>query len=119
MSISDTIKQALYNGRINKGKFRRGLWSADELNKASIDGKPDIPADAVKLYYSDGCIAFYITSDKRLVINNNNRQSDTTKAIIAMFQSANKGCKIENTDALAGAVRSGGASRDWDAVFQM
>lgn len=119
MIITDKIKQAMFNGRVNSGKFRRGMWSVEELNKAQIDGKPIIPGDAVKLYYSDGCIAFYINDKKQIVTNNKNKKSDVTKAIIDLFKNTNPDVQIIKSDDLDGASRSGGASRDWDAVFQM
>lgn len=108
MNIDDKIKRALFNGRTLNNKFRRGLWSVDELNKANIADKPEIPSDCTKLYYSDGCIAFYISSD--------NRMSDVTSAIVELFKTNNKNIKVVGKQ-MGGATRQGGASRDWQAVF--
>lgn len=116
MNIDDKIKRALFNGRTLNNKFRRGLWSIDELNKANISEKPDVPSDCTKLYYSDGCIAFYISNDGKLVINSDNRKSDVTMAIIELFKASNKNVKVVEK-AMGGAARQGGASRDWQAVF--
>ena len=116
--ITDKIKQAMFNGRTNKGGFRRGFWDVNELKQAKIENKPDVPADAVKVFYADGCIAFYINDKKQIVKNTNNRCSETTMAIIAMFQEKNKGMQIVDAE-LDGAKRGGGSARDWDAVFQM
>ena len=116
MNIDDKIKRALFNGRTLNNKFRRGLWSVDELNKANIADKPNIPADCAKLYYSDGCIAFYISNDGKLVINSDNRMSNATSAIIELFKASNKSVNVVEKP-MGGAVRAGGASRDWQAVF--
>ena len=116
MNIDDKIKRALFNGRTLSNKFRRGLWTVDELNKANIADKPDIPADCVKLYYSDGCIAFYISKNGQLVINSDNRMSEVTSAIIELFKASNKDVKVVEKS-MGGAIRAGGASRDWQAVF--
>lgn len=118
-SVSESVKRAMFNGRVNGGKFRRGFWSVAELEKADVADKPDVPADAVKFHYSDGCIAFYITDKGAMVVNKNNRQSDATKAIIAMFKSANPKMVITESDKMAGATRAGGSGRDWDAVFTL
>ena len=118
MNIDDKIKRALFNGRTLNNKFRRGLWTADELDKANIADKPDIPADCVKLYYSDGCIAFYISQNGQLVINSDNRMSEVTSAIIELFKASNKNVKVIEKQ-LGGATRQGGASRDWQAVFNI
>ena len=108
----------MFNGRTLNNKFRRSLWTVDELNKANITDKPDIPADCAKLYYSDGCIAFYISRDGKLVINSDNRMSDVTSAIIELFKASNKNVKVVEKQ-LGGATRQGGASRDWQAVFNI
>ena len=118
MNIDDKIKRALFNGRTLNNKFRRGLWTADELSKANIADKPDIPADCAKLYYSDGCIAFYISQNGQLVINSDNRMSDVTSAIIELFKASNKSVKVIEKQ-LGGATRQGGVSRDWQAVFNI
>lgn len=116
--MNNTIKNALFNGRINNGCFRRGLWSIDDLKKAQIENKPDYPDDAIKLFYSDGSIAFYINNKKQLIKNINNRISTTTQAIIDLFKKQNPDLVISETDALPGASR-GGTGRDWDAVFTL
>ena len=116
MNIDDKSKRDLFNGRTLNNKFRRGLWTADELKKANIEDKPDIPADCAKLYYSDGCIAFYISKDGQLVINSDNRMPEVTSAIIELFKASNKNIKVIEKP-MGGATRQGGATRDWQAVF--
>lgn len=119
-NISETLKRAMFNGKVDKGEFRRGLWDVDELRKANIANKPDVPNDAIKIHYSDGCIAFYIRKDKAMVVNKNNRLSETTQQVMQLFRDANPAMQVVETDELAGAVRSGGgAARDWDAVFKL
>lgn len=118
LELTDKVKQAMYNGRTNNGRFRRGFWDVAELANAKLESKPDVPSDAIKVFYADGCIAFYINDKKQIVKNTNNRCSETTQAIIAMFQSKNKGMQVIDAE-LDGAKRGGGASRDWDAVFTM
>lgn len=114
----DKIQNAMFNGRSNKGGFRRGFWDVKELADADLQNKPDVPADAVKVYFADGCLAFYINDKKQIVKNTNNRLSPTTMAVIGMFREKNPDAEIVEAQ-MGGCKRGGGCARDWDAVFQM
>ena len=128
MTISDKLKKAMFNGRVNNGAFRRGLWSVDELEKADLKNKPIIPtiADAdgkplkskiVKIFWYNGCLALAITDDKKIIVNSDVKTDDITNELIGLFKGANKGATIGQ--APMGKPVHKGASRDWDAVFAL
>lgn len=128
VNVSDKLKKAMFNGRVNDGAFRRGLWEVDELKKADLKNKPVIPtiADAdgkplavkiTKIFWYNGCLALAITDKKQILVNSDVKTDAITSELIGLFKGSNKGASVMNVP--MGKPVHKGASRDWDAVFAL
>ena len=119
LTLTDNVKTALVP-LTNNNKFRRGLWCVNTLlekQKQGLEGVPAIPEGASHIFYRGGCIVFYI-KDKTIYKNTHATIDEVSQAVIDNFTIKNK-CEVIDDNTLSGAVRGGGAKKDYEALFTL